>query len=443
MDLGISEEFKQMRIEPSSRNGIDPSIFQCPTGWKKAKLEETCSLRKETINPIDVIDNLIYIGLEHIVPGKACTNKWGSPNDVRSSKNKFHKDDVLYGKLRPYLDKAIIAHQNGICSTDILVLRPNNKRIISHFLVNILHKKEFIDHAISTTSGVNHPRTSWSAIKNFELCIPELYEQQRIAYVLSAVQVARDKTQAVIEAAREMKKSLMKHLFTYGPVPVAEVGKVQLKETEIGIIPEHWEVKKLGDIASNIRSGSTPRGGSTTYLDKGIPLIRSQNVLMNNLVLDDVAYVSKETHETMLRSQIQPGDVLLNITGASIGRVAIAPSTLKEANVNQHVCRIRPKEELISEFLSYYLASEIGQWQIMSTQIGATRQGLNYQQVRSFSLPVPHLEEQAKIVEALAAIDLKVHAEEMHMTALDTLFKTLIDNLMTAKIRVNHLEMAQ
>lgn len=423
-----------------------------PADWVLAKVKDIFEFSKKPRKfQFARNEKVIFLPMD-LVSDDCCKVRGWQKKDASdiSSGTFVYKNDLIIAKITPCFENGKQAILNdlpadyGYATTEVWALHPKNDSIICEHLYNYI-KNPLVREKLSTmmegTTG--RQRLPRHVMENLLIPLPPLPEQQRIAYVLSAVQVARDKTQAVIEAAREMKKSLMKHLFTYGPVPVAEVGKVQLKETEIGIIPEHWEVKKLGDIASNIRSGSTPRGGSTTYLDKGIPLIRSQNVLMNNLVLDDVAYVSKETHEIMLRSQIQPGDVLLNITGASIGRVAIAPSTLKEANVNQHVCRIRPKEGLISEFLSYYLASEIGQWQIMSTQIGATRQGLNYQQVRSFSLPVPHLEEQAKIVEALAAIDLKVHAEEMHMTALDTLFKTLLNNLMTGKIRVNHLEMAQ
>lgn len=331
-------------------------------------------------------------------------------------------------------------------SNEFPLFKVNEKKLDPHFLWRYFSQPNvwsFIENQSSGTAKVSRLRYKERQLTDMRIPLPPLHEQHCIAAILSSVQEARKKTAVVIGAAQGMKKSLMKHIFTYGPVPLAEACKVLLKETEIGMVREHWEVMKLGNVASNIRSGSTPRGGSTTYLDKGIPLIRSQNVLMNNLVLDDVAYVSKETHEIMLRSQIQPGDVLLNITGASIGRVAVAPSTLNEANVNQHVCRIRPKEVLISEFLSYYLASEIGQWQIMSTQIGATRQGLNYQHVRNFLIPMPSIEEQIKIADILDAIDHKIRAEDMHMVALDNLFKTLLYNLMTGKIRVNHLEMGK
>src|SRR5688572_11427613 len=106
-------------------------------------------------------------------------------------------------------------------------------------------------------------------------------------------------------------------------------------------MPSYWREVSLAEIATAVGSGITPRGGEKTYVPTGIPLLRSQNVLMNRLSLGDVAYIMEGVHHAMARSSVQPGDLLLNITGASIGRVAPVPEWLPTANVNQHVCRIR------------------------------------------------------------------------------------------------------
>ena len=139
----------------------------------------------------------------------------------------------------------------------------------------------------------------------------------------------------------------------------------------------------LGNVASKVGSGITPKGGSESYLAVGIPLIRSQNVLTGVLDLEDVAFISEEQHNKMNATQLKAGDVLLNITGASIGRSCIVPADFVEGNVNQHVCIIRPTEQLNSIFLSAFLNSELGQRQIDAFQAGGNRQGLNFAQIRS------------------------------------------------------------
>ncbi|HKZ94938.1 MAG TPA: restriction endonuclease subunit S [Candidatus Bathyarchaeia archaeon] len=171
-------------------------------------------------------------------------------------------------------------------------------------------------------------------------------------------------------------------------------------------LPETWVWTTISEFETFIGSGITPRGGKKVYVDEGIPFIRSQNVHPDGLRLKDIAYVTPQMHEEMKRTKTHPSDVLLNITGASIGRSTYIPERLTEANVNQHVCIIRTGWWLVSPYLSSFLNSAYGQDQIFSTESGVTRQGLNYGQVRSLKIPLAPLLEQkivaAKIEEAFS-----------------------------------------
>jgi len=164
-------------------------------------------------------------------------------------------------------------------------------------------------------------------------------------------------------------------------------------------------VLRLRDCASKIGSGSTPKGGEKVYLSVGVPLIRSQNVLSGRLVLDDVARISADVNAQMSNSAVQEGDVLLNITGASIGRSCVVPTGVAIANVNQHVCIIRPNSKVDGDFLSQYLNSFYGQKQIWSFQGGGSREGLNFDQIGSFTIPNVKMSEQRKIAEILRTWD--------------------------------------
>lgn len=169
-------------------------------------------------------------------------------------------------------------------------------------------------------------------------------------------------------------------------------------------------------------SGSTPRGGQTVYQTSGIPLIRSQNVLMNSFTLEGMAYVSDSINEGMANTIVEPQDVLINITGASIGRVCVVPSAVTPANVNQHVCIVRPKDRINPRFLSYYLSNGHFQHFIMTNQAGGTRQALTKVQVENFDIPLPSLSTQGTLVgeldEYLAAATL---AEESILQELETI----------------------
>ena len=171
-------------------------------------------------------------------------------------------------------------------------------------------------------------------------------------------------------------------------------------------LPVGWLWVRIGDILKFAGSGSTPKGGQKVYQSTGIPFVRSQNVYPDGLRTDDVAYISPQIHSNMVRTQLQPMDILLNITGASIGRSTVVPKDFGRGNVNQHVCILRPTAQINAWFLSRFLNSPVGQDQIMESQSGVTRQGLNYSQLRTIQIPLAPLDEQiltiARIESAVA-----------------------------------------
>ena len=183
--------------------------------------------------------------------------------------------------------------------------------------------------------------------------------------------------------------------------------KQYYQNTEVGLIPEDWEVRILEDLTSKIGSGITPRGGVTVYKDEGRPFLRSQNIGWGSLKLDDIKYINDEIHLTFPNTEVKLNDVFLNISGASIGRSSYATKLLIGGNVNQHVCIIRTEAKKLNYlFLNKVLLSSIGQKQIDSFQSGGNREGLNIGQIRTFKIPLhPTLEEQKSIATALTDVD--------------------------------------
>ena len=159
-----------------------------------------------------------------------------------------------------------------------------------------------------------------------------------------------------------------------------------------------WQHRKLKTLTTKIGSGATPSGGKNNYKDSGVPLIRSMNVHFRGFVSKGLAYIDDEQASKLENVVVQESDVLLNITGASIGRVTTAPPKMEGARVNQHVAIIRTTNEIDSQFLSKYLASPRVQLFIDEIQVGATRQALTKGKIQEFEIPLPPLAEQKRIV---------------------------------------------
>ena len=168
-------------------------------------------------------------------------------------------------------------------------------------------------------------------------------------------------------------------------------------------IPKGWEWARLATFFTKMGSGSTPAGGRKVYKDEGPMLIRSQNVHNDGLRLDDVAHFDRPLFERR-STHVEPNDMLLNITGASIGRCAVAPEEIGDADVNQHVLIMRPICPETNAFIHKAVLSELVQSQIMGSQVGATKEGLSAAKASSLLVPVPPLAEQSRIVERLDSV---------------------------------------
>ncbi|EXY10692.1 restriction endonuclease subunit S [Bacteroides fragilis] len=186
-----------------------------------------------------------------------------------------------------------------------------------------------------------------------------------------------------------------------------------------------WKKCTIGGLTIKVGSGVTPRGGEAVYKTEGHPFVRSQNVGLGHLLLDDIAYIDEDTHQRQKNTELQLDDVLLNITGASIGRSAIVTKEIVRGNVNQHVCIIRTKDNLVSSFLCNFLLSNYGQKQIDSFQAGGNRQGLNFEQIKSIKIAIPTVNEQSKIAQLLQLVEERIATQNKIIEKYESLIKGL------------------
>lgn len=277
----------------------------------------------------------------------------------------------------------------------------------------------------STAGRGNNGRVEAYGIKKLRELILELAVRGKLV-----PQDLNDEPASVLlERIATEKRRLIKEGIIKKEIPLPEIAE----DEKPYCLPQGWEFVRLGNITNKIGSGSTPRGGSAAYVDSGIPFLRSQNVWNYGLEMDDVAYISAETHEKMSNTMVETNDILLNITGASLGRCAIYPDGAGEANVSQHVTIIRPTEVAIRSYLHYCILSPYTQILIWGRQVGMAREGLSKKVLEQFEMPLPPLAEQhrivAKVDELMALCDQleqqQANSIEAHQTLVETLLGTL------------------
>jgi type I restriction enzyme S subunit len=309
--------------------------------------------------------------------------------------------------------------------SSVAVLRGNPSQLTQEFLYQSIASERTQSIIHGSMSGQAITRITLERLGLFTILIPSLPEQQQIADCLASLDACVAAQGRKIGALKDHKGGLMQQIF---PRKGETVPRLRFPECRNA---GEWEDRKLGPMTSKIGSGITPLGGDKTYKRSGRPFIRSQNVGWGHLLLDDVAFIDEETHASFDGTEIIEGDVLLNITGASIGRSAIANARIVGGNVNQHVCIVRVKRgELNPILLNQFLISERGQAQIDSFQAGGNRQGLNFGQIRTLEIPLPPTEEeQQRIASCLFNLDSQIAVESAKLDALKTHKKGLLQQL--------------
>jgi len=428
---------------------MDPVKLDLPDGFKMTELgplpEEWQVVRLGDI--FEEIDRRVRDENELDIPILSITRRNGlvlqsqkfekrvAGKDIRNYKVVYY-GEMVYGFP---MDEGVIHFlwnfNRGAVSPVYFTWRKKKDDADSHFLDYILKTPQMIGiYQLYTSRTVHrrrivHPRD----FKRISIPLPLLPEQRAIAHVLRTVQRAKEATERVIQATRELKKSLMRHLFTYGPVPLAEADRVPLKETEIGPIPEHWEVKSLTHVATFIRDSINPSNHPDEIFDYySIPAYQE--------VGGPVLEAGKK-----IRSQkliVDANDVLFGKLNPMVPKVLlVAASERRKITSTEFIPLRATPRTIIAEYLYYLCWSDHIMPKAQELVSGSTpsRQRADVKAFLLLPIPLPPLSEQREIARILQAVDKKIQAEERHKQALEELFKTLLSHLMTGKIRVNHL----
>jgi type I restriction enzyme S subunit len=426
----------------------ETEIGVLPEEWEVVRLGETVRLEtgKRMKGGKQDSGEVISIGGEYITPdGQILLNKHSyiPINFYENLKQgKVELDDVLMVKDGATTGKlAYICHLPNIraaINEHVYILRSNiPNRLINIFLYYFLLSKrghnQIRERYHGLIGGVNRKE-----MNSILVSLPPLPEQRKIAHVLSTIQRAIELQDRVIAAAWELKKSLMRHLFTYGPVSVDQIDRVPLKETEIGPVPEHWEVVRLGDAIVHTQYGLSLRGSSSGKY----PILRMNNLIEGYIDTSDLQYVNLDVQQ-LERFRLQIGDILFNRTNSFelVGKASLFTPEGDFVFASYLIRVTTDKKRLKPEFLNYYLNWNETQRRLkMLATRGVSQSNISATKLRGFAISLPPVSEQYQIGHILNTVDNKIEVEETRKSTLQSLFQTILHLLMTGRVRVKDLE---
>lgn len=306
-------------------------------GWHKAKLSDAAEEIREKYEPNEM-ENLPYIGLEHIDQQKLFINSIGSSSNTKSTKRIFENNDILFGSLRPYFRKVVKPKFSGVCSTDITVIR-SKKNYYQNFIFYFIANQKFIDLATNYSTGTRMPRAKWKVLSKVEFLFPPYDMQKKVASILSAYDDLIELNHQRINVLERVANAIYKEWF----INFNFVGSddVELIESELGILPKGWKIKKFKDIVSNIKDNT--KAGS--HLNN-LPYVPIDCIPKKSLALNDKKS-AKEAKSSLIL--FKRNDILFGAMRPYFHKVVIAPFD----GVTRSTCFVlRPKKEF---YLSYSL----------------------------------------------------------------------------------------
>ncbi|HEY7830471.1 MAG TPA: restriction endonuclease subunit S [Solirubrobacteraceae bacterium] len=393
-------------------------------------LGDLCDLVGRQVDP-SLKPDAVYLGLEHIPSGRLRVTAHGRAREVKSSKALFEPGDVLLSKLRPYLDKAVLAETGGMCTTELLVLRAK-PGTDPRFLDCVVHRADFIDHAMAGVTGAQHPRTSWSHLARFEIADVSLADQRAIGEFLWRVHDLLAVCERSLHLGLHLKRAAARELLKQG------LRRSGLRASPFGPAPENWEIVPLGTLGK-IGNGSTPKKSHPEYWHEGVfPWLTSAKVYDGDITAAD-RFVTDQALEKCHLPILQPGTVLVAITGQgkTLGHCAVLHI---EATISQHLAYIQPDAARIDpQFLRGFLDTQYDFLRQVGLAGGSTKAALTCAFLRDLPIPLPSLDEQHEIVRILNILGRWLDVQRRKKTSLERMFHRLLVHLTDGEVDVHQL----
>ena len=359
-----------------------------------------------------------YVGLEHIEPGARSLTSTAPSSVSESTNGVFEKGDVLFGKLRPNLRKAVQVDFGGYCSTDFLVLRPR-AGVDARYAGHVVSSEAVFRHAERNSIGTGMPRTSWYAVSQARVWAPPLEEQRRIAEILDTIDEAIHATERVIAKRTAKLEGLIEELAG--------------RWTRTAIA--HLVLGDMLDTRMDYR-GRTPRKLGMEWGGGEIPALSANNVQMGKIDFDRECYLGSDSlyRRWMTNGHTERGDLLITME-APLGNVACVPDGRRYI-LSQRVVLLRfSRTLLLNDFAYWYMRSESFQSELRRRSTGTTATGIRRAELERIEVPSVDLQQQQAAAAALSAQELALSGEQEVLRKLQEMRTGLAADLLSGRVR--------
>jgi type I restriction enzyme S subunit len=399
---------------------VEQNVNALPEGWKAQPISRLCAEVADRVDPASLRRNLVanYVGLEHIGQGSGRLDGVGSVADVVSQKSRFQSGDILYGKLRPNLRKVARPTFDGVCSTDVIVLRAN-KAADPDFLFQVLQSEPLVAHAVATAAGTKMPRTHARSILSFEIAVPPLDEQRRIAEVLRSVDDAIAAKQAALTASKQFKRSCRE----------AAVQRFH-----------QYPASALQAVLTSIDAGWSPDCDSAPA-DAGEWSILKTSAVVWEGYDDSENKRLPARFEPRTNLEVAIDDILITRAGPAerTGVIAIVRQTAGQRMLSDKIMRLRVSPERgVPLAIAELLSSEHVQSELARSKSGMAASQTNISQkiVLGLKLHLPPLADQRDFANEMAALQDVIERNEYDLRRTRLLKADLMFDLLSGRVRV-------
>ncbi|WP_459866239.1 restriction endonuclease subunit S [Halomonas shantousis] len=382
---------------------------ELPPEWSYAQLGDIVAYGKTQKCVLsDVSDETWVLELEDVEKenSRVIARKTAAERPFKSTKNLFEKGDVLYGKLRPYLSKVVLADSPGVCTTEIIPLNAE-PLVLNRYLFYWLKTHDFLSYVTEVSYGVNMPRLGTKDGAAAPMILAPLAEQKVIADKLDTLLAQVDNTKARLERIPEILKRFRQSVLAAAVSGrLTKEWRVSVENQEFGSfeVPKNWTITTIGKIADVKGGKRLPKGEELVSDNTGFPYIRAGQLKDGTVITGEGSrnaqlYITESVQKAISRYIVNAGDAYITIVGASIGDAGIIPATHDGANFTENAAKITNfKIDLYPKYLSAWLRSECLQQLIQLETKSAAQGKLALSRIKTLPFPYPPIEEQTEIV---------------------------------------------